>query len=188
MQGEQGCASGLFPGLIVPSQLLLKKEVEFGTWKVCQDRLPSVLVSPKPDAGRQTVRSPLLKLGRSLPAKDPGGEQSCQADGDRRAAVRARLCAHRVPEGLIMVASAHVALILKQPRQACARTAKVLEDVQGLGDKLIGGRQGGKGKARPGMSCQAFPDAGRERASAAELPRMRSAVRPSAAVSLCNDP
>lgn len=156
MQGKQGSASGLFPGLIVASQLLLKKEIEFRAGKVCQDRLPSVLVSPKPDAGRQTVRSPLLKLGWSFPAKDLGGEQSSQADGDRRAAVRTRLCPHRIPEGLIVIPSAHVALILKQPRQSCGWAAKMLEDVQGLGDKLIGGCQRGKGKGRPGVTAKPF--------------------------------
>src|SRR5580700_10273706 len=102
------------------------------------------------------MRRPFLKLGRSIPAKDAGGKQGRQADGDRRMAIVARLGAHLVPEGLIMVAGTHMALILKQPGQARTGTAKVLEDVQGLGDKLISGCQGGKGQAPPGTSVKPF--------------------------------
>src|SRR5258708_568598 len=61
-----------------------------------------------------------------------------------------------LPEGLILVTNGNVMLVLQQPRQACTRSAKVLENVQCLGDKLVGGCKRREGNAAPGMASPSF--------------------------------
>src|ERR1700722_12834819 len=129
VQRQQAATFGLLPSTIVNSQFLLQKQIQFCAGEVGQDRLPPILVRPQPDGGGQAVGGPLLKLRRSFQAKDPGGEQGRQTDGNRCVAVRPCISSNVLPERLIVVTNRNVVLILKQPREASARTAKVLEEV-----------------------------------------------------------
>src|SRR6202035_3665852 len=96
------------------------------------------------------------QFGRHFTTKHLGREQRRQADRDGCVTVGLRMPSHFIPKGLIPVTNRNVMLILQQPGDACARTAKVFKNMLCLRDKLVRGRKRREGKTSPGVADPPF--------------------------------